>query len=157
MRVLIDGHNALAALDIEGRDHEQQRRRLLRRVREQDPEACVYFDARGAPPDMPRSFREEGVRVVYCRKREADEVILADVDQATQPRRALVVTDDRELAGRARLLGARSSHVREFVARRKKPSPQDDEERKPTGPGGFTASDFGLPDEIDLDGPPPTG
>jgi len=92
------------------------------------------------------------VRVVFSRSREADDAIVDAVRDAAQPGRLLVVTDDLELARRVGQLGARTARVRSFFAGESEPAAEGPE--KPSGAGGFTAADFGLPDEIDLDRPP---
>jgi hypothetical protein len=149
--VLIDGHNALhrLGLAVDG-DMTRSRGALLARVRRRERGAVVYFDARYAPPDAPEVESERGVRVRYCRRREADEVILERVERESRGGKPLVVTDDRELAGRARQLGARTSSVAAFFAKApSRPVPPS----RPDGSGGFRPEDFGLPDRVDLDDP----
>jgi hypothetical protein len=148
MRVLVDGHNALFALRLRGGDHAALRRALALRVAEVDRKATVFFDAKRAPPGARVQGSEGGARVVYCRGRDADEEILDRVRGAARPGSVLVVTDDRELRGRAAQLGAKVCKVEEFFSRRARP------EGKPErGAGGFTPADFGLPDVVDLDDP----
>jgi len=152
LKVLVDGHNAMAALRVRGPDHEAQRRALLRRVAAVAPHATVYFDARNAPEGLLEAFAEHGLHVVYCRRREADAEILERVRGASQPGRYVVVTNDREVAGRCRQLGAQSSGVVEFFG----PGPIERVEgaarasRLPRLRGHWTPGDFGLPDEVDL-------
>jgi len=76
VRALVDGHNAIHALGLRAASREEERRELGRRVLAVDPDATVYFDAKGAPPMPFDAAREGGVRVVYCRHRDADEEIL---------------------------------------------------------------------------------
>ncbi|MCZ6574780.1 MAG: NYN domain-containing protein [Planctomycetota bacterium] len=153
MDVLIDGHNALHRLGLWGKgDHEQARRTLLSKVRRAAPEAIVFFDARDAPAGIPRRAREDGVRVVYCSRREADAEILDRVRNSSLAQGLLVVTDDRELAGRAQQLGARHEAVAEFFeagGAPLEPGPGADSVELPK----FKAEDFDLPDEIDLEDP----
>ena len=148
MRILVDGHNAMYALKISGRDHEARRKELLRRVADRAPDATVYFDARNAPPGGMDHARQQGVRVRYCRHREADHEILDDVRDADAPGRILVVTNDRELSGRATQLGAKSRRVQEFL--RAAMSTDDDSGTERRWPRGrYEPSDFGLPDFVD--------
>jgi YacP-like NYN domain len=151
---LIDGHNALHRLRMRTHDHEGDRRALLRRVYAIDASATVFFDARCAPPDLPSSTREEGIRVRYCRNEEADTAILRRIRESDTAAKFTVVTDDREVAGSARQLGARSRAVHAYFER---PGRRSDEPERadPKGSGGFTPEDFGLPGHIDLDGPSP--
>lgn len=154
MRILVDGHNAMYALKVAGRDHEARRREILRRVAALAPDATVYFDARNASPGGMDHARQEGVRVRYCRHREADHEILEEVRDADLPGRILVVTNDRELAGRAVQLGAKSRRVQEFL-RASAVTEENDGAQRPTLRGRYEPSDFGLPDFVDLDDPDP--
>jgi predicted RNA-binding protein with PIN domain len=150
MRILVDGHNAMGALNVGGKTHEARRRNLLRRVAEVAPQATVFFDARRAPPGLDTGS-ELGVSVRYCRGREADAEILEIVRASAAPGQITVVTNDREVAGKASQLGARALGVREFFGPRSpvRPPAPGRPPRKPE----FTPQDFGLPDEIDLSDP----
>ena len=75
MRVLIDGHNALGALDVPGRTHEERRHALLERVGGLVADATVFFDARRAPEGLFEREAMFGVLAVYCRDEHADEYI----------------------------------------------------------------------------------
>src|SRR5690348_11042516 len=150
MHALVDGHNAIGRLGITAADDEGRRRALLARVARVTTDATVFFDAQGAPALAPSVDREAGPHVRFCRTREADEEILAFVRGAAQPAALLVVTDDREVSGRARQAGAKTSSVADFFAAA--PAPEAEEPRaRPGGPGGrpMTAADFGLPNVID--------
>ena len=148
---LIDGHNALHRLRIARGDHSEDRRELLLRVRDVNPAAIVYFDARGAPPGLPESAREHGVRVRYCRRQEADRAILESVRSSDRPRDLLVVTDDAEVARGARQMGARTSGVIEWFGGDEPDRPDPDD--KPA-PGGLRPEDFDLPKFVNLKHPP---
>jgi len=150
MRVLIDGHNAMAALKVGGKTHEAKRRNLLRRVADAAPQATVFFDARQAPPGMMETMSELGVTVRYCRASEADHAIVGTVRNAAAPGQIIVVTNDREVAGKATQLGAQALKVKDFFGS-KSPLPRPG--RRPPKKPEFTAKDFGLPDEIDLSDP----
>ncbi len=151
MRVLIDGHNAMAALKVGGKTHEAQRRNLLRRVAEAAPQAMVFFDARRAPVGIMESMSELGVSVRYCRGREADAAILEIVRSSAAPAQIIVVTNDREVAGKAAQLGARSLAVKDFFGPR---GPLARPGRAPPKKPEFTPQDFGFrSDETDLSDP----
>lgn len=145
MRVLIDGHNAIHRLKLRGPDHASLRRLLLVRVAEREPQAIVFFDAREVPPGLFGHAREGGIRVEYVRGRDADSAILDEVRDGPD---ALVVSDDRELAGRARQLGARACSVREFFGA--EPPREKPRGRLPRRMPPMEPKDFGLPDEVDL-------
>jgi len=149
MPVLVDGHNALHRLGIRSSSHEADRRELLIRVRDADPEAIVYFDARHAPRGLPATSREEGIRVVWCRRREADREILDHIRDADRPSEITVVTDDREVAGGAGQLGAGSLRVSAFFG-----GGSEEKREEKDAPGGFRPEDFDLPGLVNLDHPP---
>ena len=153
MRVLIDGHNALFALHISGETHEQQRHALLRLVGAVAPEAVVYFDARDAPADVFSPASELGVRVVYCKRREADAAILDEVRDAEEPRKLMVVTNDREVSGIAAQHGVKCKSVGDFFRRRMQEESEGGDRRVLRGRWRFKPSDFGLPDYVNLDDP----
>jgi predicted RNA-binding protein with PIN domain len=153
VRALIDGHNALGALRIRRKTHEAARHELLRRVAVAPMRAKVYFDAREAPRDLPEARSELGVEVYYCRRREADQAILDEVRDAADARELVVVTNDREVAGRATQLGARAVGVAEFLGAAEEGSPAGEVRRLPQIHPRLTPADFGLPDEVDLSDP----
>ena len=152
MRVLIDGHNSMFAIGVTGKDHEGRRLALLRRVAAVAPEAIVYFDARNATGDGFDRTREAGVSVRYCRNREADAAILEAVRTAKEPGSIIVVTRDREVAGRCAQLGARPVSPSDFFAEAEQ-QVAPPTRRFPTM--RFSPADFGLPDYVDLDDPDP--
>jgi hypothetical protein len=151
MKAFIDGHNAIHALKLGAEDHETARGLLARRVLEAaGDEAVIFFDARSASKGLPVTGRLHGVAVRFCRKTTADEEILAEVRRTARPGEVTVVTDDRELAGRARQLGARTAPVERFLGgERLPPAPE-----KPRTAGGLTPEDFGLPPRVNLKRPP---
>lgn len=155
MRALVDGHNALGALRFRAKTHEAARHALLRRVATARLRAKVFFDAREAPRDLAESRSELGVEVYYCRRREADQAILDEVRAADDARELVVVTNDREVAGRAVQLGARAIGVAEFLGQ-PEPGPAGAKGRRlPQIHPRLEPKDFGLPEEVDLDDPGP--
>lgn len=128
--IIIDGYNVIfrdATLRETGRaDLERARGELLRRIAEafpgHTPLLIVVFD--GARAGAPPSARERmgRVRVVFSRPPEtADQRIQRLIEEARRVspgRRQLdfrVVSSDREVAGRARLWGARAVGIEEFL------------------------------------------
>jgi len=149
-RVLIDGHNAMYRLGIQGLDHAAKRSDLVRTVGSLVDNATVYFDARRfTGPRPPRRSRDHGVRVEYCHQREADEEILDAVRAANSPRGILVVSSDREVTGKASQLGASTQTVEEFFGQEAQETQEDEGERRDPGPGGMTPEEFGLPDIVE--------
>jgi len=158
VKILIDGHNALGALDIHGRTHEERRHALMSRVAGLAPGATVFFDARRAPEGLFEREALHGVLAIYCREREADDFILDAVRDSANPSQVTVVTNDRQIVGIARQHGAKAVAVQEFFReRRQSPgaSPTTlQKARRRYVKFSFDAEDFGLPDEIDLANPP---
>jgi hypothetical protein len=174
-KTFVDGHNAMFALRLRGEDHEACRRKLLARVRERLKNPIVYFDGRGAPRNMPRVFRQEGVKVTYCKDTEADHEILEDVKHEKDVRKILVVTNDRELYGRCKQMGARVARVDEALGDRDEDGSGRDtlpqhRRRRPRVPGvdfdpaqekgnlgrgdtPLTPADFDLPEIVDPNDP----
>jgi predicted RNA-binding protein with PIN domain len=158
MKVFIDGHNALGALDIRGRTHEERRHALMSRVAGLAPGATVFFDAGRAPEGLFEREALHGILAVYCREREADDFIIDAVRDAANPAQITVVTNDRQIAGTARQHGAKSVAVEEFFReRRSAPGSSPTVLKQPRRryvKFSFDPSDFGLPDEVDLANPP---
>ena len=154
-RALIDGHNAIQILHLHGEDHRDSRRQLLALARAAGNDPTVFFDARGAPPHLLDPAHEDGVRVVYCRDREADDGIHSAILDAVEPRNLIVVTNDRGLGSRARAQGAVCRSIEKYFERVLARRDAEPEDVKPTGRDGWRAEDFGLPDQIDLNRPPP--
>ncbi len=151
MTTLLDGHNAIHVLGLAGKPPEESRRSLLLLAADRaEADLEVHFDARSAPPGLPKVGREHGVPVHYHRKEPADEAIVRRVREAAPPSAILVVTDDRELRGRVRQLGGRVAGIREFFADTEPPPP---EEKRLTG-RPLRPEDFGLPEKVNLRHPP---
>lgn len=150
MLVLVDGHNALYALNLWSGSHRDSRMRLLERVKAVRPRAVVYFDAQESPGDLVSIGGEAGMRVIYCSRQEADTEMVERISNAVHPSQVLVVTNDVHLGRRVKALGARVTQIRPFLDR--KPEEVDDKAGAPVTL--YRAEDFDLPDEIDLDAPP---
>ena len=151
MRVLIDGHNVLGAITVRGRTHEEQRHALLAMVASRARDAVVYFDARKAPEGLFDRESLHGVLAEYCRHGHADEAILDAVRNARLPADLMVVSNDREVTGTARQLGAKTARVQDFFKEREAPEPPRVQRRYIKT--DYKPSDFGLPDEVDLENP----
>jgi predicted RNA-binding protein with PIN domain len=111
VHLLIDGYNVtLAEGGFGGLELETQRARLVqevaRLVRRKGAEATVVFDGSEIAPGTARRHRSRYVRVEYSRPpRSADDHLVGVLqDLPTHP--VIVVTNDRELQGRARRHGA---------------------------------------------------
>ena len=121
---MVDGYNAIRRVPewnrIFTRDMGLARNALVRycgewRARHRDfREVIVVFDGDSSVPPQPRAARP-GVRVVFTRTgEEADQRILALIQQARSVDRIVVVSDDAEIARGARVHGAEAISVQEF-------------------------------------------
>ena len=153
--LLVDGHNLIGrtpglSLSREEGSREEVLRRIAAAKGSGGERVVVVFDG-----NRPGSAKEQGfggVRVVYAPAgRSADEEILRRV-AGGNPRAVTVVTSDRQLAERARGLGARGESCEAFWARLRRPRP----------PRGGVGDDPPVPDEdveewLRVFGDPPDG
>lgn len=113
MSLLIDGYNLLHASGILGRgvgpgSLERSRLALLNFLAESLTEkqlsrTTVVFDAREAPPGLPRTILHRGISVRFApRGLDADAVIEDLIDEESSPRRLTVVSSDHRLHRAAR-------------------------------------------------------
>jgi predicted RNA-binding protein with PIN domain len=115
MEYWVDGYNLILrkAWDREG-TLEQARARLLRSVVPLGVPLRVYFDAKkgdGRSRDESPSTR---VKAVYATAVAADDAMASDL-RGVPRGQITVVTDDRELRGRAKQLGAATLGVDKFL------------------------------------------
>jgi predicted RNA-binding protein with PIN domain len=145
VRYLVDGYNYLHRARLLRGDLQRARRGLEARLvtlRGRGHQVTVVWDARRAPPGLPGREERASVESVYARGSagSADAAILDRLRHADDPRRYVVVTDDREVAGAARQLGARTASVAEVEAivappsARDAPAGEDPASEKPPAP-----------------------
>jgi hypothetical protein len=162
---LVDGHNVLGRLlATKPTDADEQRRFVLVRVaaavrtRRGGPtgdRAHVVFDSEPSNPRAGTHGRDGPTSWSYARGSADEEIVRLVREHGGRDggKPMIVVTDDRELAGRVAQLGADTLHVHEWLdeppADASPPSSRR-ERPLPSGPP-LTAGDFGLPDSIDLD------
>ena len=158
---LVDGHNALYRLLGEPPAEPDAARALLvrravARLRTRRGAATggdlahVVFDSDASNPRAGTHGKDGAVSWSYARG-SADEAIVALVRAHEGKAGALpicVVTDDRELRGRAAQLGAATVSVRSWFGDPDEPPPR--EPPRTAGPP-MTPADFGLPATLDLD------
>ncbi len=169
MALLIDGYNLLHASGILGRgvgpgSLERSRRALLNFLAESLEESVlrkttVVFDAREAPPGLPRQLTHQGLTVRFAEQGgDADALIEELIAADSSPRRLTVVSSDHRLHRAARRRNAKpvdsdlwyADTLRKRIERqRKKPTTA-----KPSGPASeaevrYWLRQFGL-DERDV-------
>jgi predicted RNA-binding protein with PIN domain len=118
MEYWVDGYNLILRKRwTDTMTLEQSRDRLLSAAAALANPVHVYFDASQSPGGggrAPTSTPSTRVRAVFVRGEEADEAMITALRAA--PRGTVtLVTDDRELRGRARQLGANTLGVDRFL------------------------------------------
>lgn len=113
MATLIDGYNLLHAAGMLGRgigsgSLARARNSLLRALAASLPAGdlaatTVVFDAKEAPPGLPREETWHGIRICYAVGYEDADALMADlVRRDSAPRRLVVVSSDRQVQRAAR-------------------------------------------------------
>jgi predicted RNA-binding protein with PIN domain len=110
--ILIDGYNLLHASGVFGAGGrtslETSRNALLDWLgsvlsESQRQRATIVFDAREAPPGLPRFGQKHGIRIVFApRGCEADVVLEDLIQEHNSPRSLLVVSSDHRVQRAAR-------------------------------------------------------
>ncbi|HLA83336.1 MAG TPA: NYN domain-containing protein, partial [Thermoguttaceae bacterium] len=131
--LLIDGYNLLNAVGIVGRGHggsslERSRTALLNFLAEslgadESAGTTVVFDAKEAPPGLPRVIEHRGMTVRFApRDQDADTLVEELIQADTAPKRLTVVSSDHRLHRAARRRKARAvdsdQWFRELIALR---------------------------------------
>jgi predicted RNA-binding protein with PIN domain len=116
----IDGYNVIRCADaFAGGSLRDQRERLLRFIEDKRPQGSsnnpvtVVFDGRA---DVSGPAWGGSTQVVFSHGRDADTVIKDRVDSLSNPREAVVVTNDRAIQRWVRGVGARILSCEAFLA-----------------------------------------
>jgi predicted RNA-binding protein with PIN domain len=118
MNIIIDGYNLLhgAGIVVEtGGPYslEKSRQALLKfLIATLDPHdlarTTVVFDAKGAPPGLPKSYSQAGITVLFAdRDQDADTLIARLIGEHSAPKSLLVVSSDHAVQRAARRRKAR--------------------------------------------------
>ncbi len=110
MTLLIDGHNLIGVLpgiDLADPNDEAQMIRRLQAFHGASGRSLIVFFDSGDMPGAAGDLSTPGVGVRFARRPQtADDLIVAFLRKSRQPGQHAVITNDRELAGLARQLGA---------------------------------------------------
>ena len=88
----------------------------------------IVFDARGAPPGLPRSGKKHGLQIRFApRGSEADDLVEELIREHTSPRDLIVVSSDHRLHRAARRRRATAIDSERWVAQVGRDGPDDDE------------------------------
>jgi predicted RNA-binding protein with PIN domain len=133
--ILIDGYNLLHASGVFGTvgrtSLEASREALLDWLGEvlsdaQRQRTTIVFDAREAPPGLPRSGQKHGMQIHFApRGCEADDLLEELIRDHTTPRALLVVSSDHRIQRAARRRRARSMDSDRWVAELRQPAHLD--------------------------------
>jgi predicted RNA-binding protein with PIN domain len=111
---LLDGNN-LIGRERGGPASREDRDALVRevsdRLRATQARVVVFFDGAGDPVSL------GNLSVRFAATGTADDAILREIARSARPQEITVVTEDRNLARRARDAGARTSEPRDFWKR----------------------------------------
>lgn len=117
---IVDGYNVIRQSDaLSAGALRDQRERLLRFIEERRPQGSaahrvtVVFDGKAdvSSPRWPGT-----TRVFFSPGKDADRIIKDLVDESSNPREAVVVTDDRAIQRWVRAAGARVWGAGEFLS-----------------------------------------
>lgn len=146
---LVDGCNYLHRARLFGDvSFEQARHRLevrLRVLRGKGDQVTIVWDARRAPPGVPRAEADRGVEHEFAHRDRgsADEAILRRLRTAADPRGFCVVSDDNDVTRPARQLGAAVRSVADIESRvRGRGAPEDVGDEKPPPPRGAEVDEW---------------
>jgi predicted RNA-binding protein with PIN domain len=123
---IIDGYNVLKQIAyLSEKKLRRGREELIRYIEVYRPQGSIknkvtiVFD--GSPDVIPiRQKKSLVAEVIFTRGKTADEMILKMIEQSSNPKRMIVVTDDKELQFGARALNADAIAVKDFIERRKR-------------------------------------
>lgn len=120
MEYWIDGYNVIGQTRLGvGCSLEEARDRLVHALRGLSAPVRIYFDAsKSGAPSKPYPPPEPvgSVRQEFVRQGTADDAMILDLRTANQ-KNVTLVTNDRELRGKARQLGATTLGVEKFIER----------------------------------------
>jgi hypothetical protein len=117
MPILLDGNNLLNRLPKASRTRADVRRLVLDSTRHEKTTVVVVFD--GPPPRDALPEESLGkVTVLYSAPKSADDVIISRLPAGPSARNWVVITDDRELARKARDRGAPVRPIGEWQSKR---------------------------------------
>jgi predicted RNA-binding protein with PIN domain len=142
MPLLIDGYNLIFCAGIAGQGHgigslERSRLGALRFLAQsldaaQRAATVIVFDAREAPPGLPKTSQYHGITVRFAaRNQEADELLEELIQAETSPRQLTVVSSDHRVQRAARRRRARAVdsevwHDELLRRQHSPPTPSDD-------------------------------
>jgi predicted RNA-binding protein with PIN domain len=130
---IIDGYNLIHALGmiqhkLDPGGLEESRRKLLTLLADAfgagASSVTVVFDAQHAPPGLPHRQQYHGLHIHFAPKNQsADDLIETMLDETTQPRLLVIVSNDGRLQNAAKQRGARAwSHedLLDYLEKREK-------------------------------------
>ena len=137
MSIIIDGYNLLSCAGIVADAQgpytlEKSRQALLRFLErvlrtEERSSTTVVFDAKRAPPGLPRSFTWNEIQVLFAPPgQEADTVIAELISQSTSPRQLMVVSSDHAIQRAARRRRAKFADSDRWFRDRLRQTPSPD-------------------------------
>lgn len=127
LQYIIDGYNAIYKIpSLKDRSLQEAREGLIRFIKDNalcgsaKNKVTVVFDGKAdvvAGLDY-NSLKESGIKVIFTRDETADDKIKKLVDEYSNPKQVVVVTDDRDILYYSRAAGAAVVSVKEWSSRR---------------------------------------
>ncbi len=143
LHYIIDGYNVVRQVDfLTGKKLRTEREGLVHFIERYRPqgssrnEVTIVFDGKAAVSSPPM---KTAVKVIFSQDRTADDKIKYMVEHSRNPKRLVVVTDDKQIVFYCRSLGARIMPVKSFLdnsllAKRGSVPESDEEKEELDGP-----------------------
>ncbi len=120
LHYIIDGYNVVRQVDfLTGKKLQTEREGLVHFIERYQPqgskrnEVTIVFDGKAEMISPPM---KTAVRVIFSKDRSADDKIKYMVEHSRNPKRLVVVTDDKQIVFYCRSLGARIMPVKSFLS-----------------------------------------
>jgi uncharacterized protein len=119
MRYWIDGYNLLFRLPLTKESLANKRKRVILDLNEQAEllslDITIIFDAEDQERNLDRRSHYRSLEIIYSTsKQTADESILDSIECSYHPEKICVVTSDKDLSYKAKVLRANTLSLKEF-------------------------------------------
>jgi uncharacterized protein len=117
MHYFIDGYNLLFKNDRFDQDLQKQRQKLISFLNSFELPFCLVFDGTHGKENFSSLYTFDHLTIVYTEKgKTADDYILERLSNILKPSKNTVVTSDKALALKCKLLGANVQTINSFLS-----------------------------------------